>query len=136
MKDLALRRLGEVGAAAALREFLGLIGRPKDEASWTTRADELVEIPGHGQRKIAIALNFVGDTCLRINLVTKRALAYCMAGDVIEIVTDNLSSVETIPFMSPNYDFIHLATVQEQMCWKIYLGKTNADPFTVQGRRM
>jgi TusA-related sulfurtransferase len=135
MKDLALRRLGELGAGATLLAFLGLIERPKVDASWTIRADELVEIPGHGQQKIAIALNFVGDTCLRINLVTKRALAYCIAGDVIEIVTDNLSSVETIPFMSPSYNFIHLATVHDQTCWKIYLGKTGVDSLTDKGGR-
>lgn len=82
-----------------------------------------VDLPEHGVLTIAASLDFIGDSCLRTNLLTKKALDQAVAGDVLEFVSDNLSSVETIPFMLVNYDCVHLATHQEQQCWKIYVQK-------------
>lgn len=87
---------------------------------------DVATLPGWGEVRVTRSLNFLGDTCLRTNLLTKRALAYSEDGDVIEIITDNPSSAETIPFMSSNYNSLHLATVHAEQCWKIYLRKGKA----------
>lgn len=98
------------------------LGQRKEDTE--IKADEKeVELPGHDRLKIALSLNFMGDTCLRTNLVTKKALAYSQDGEVISVITDNPSSAETIPFMLPKCDCVHLATIHEVHCWKIYIGK-------------
>lgn len=127
MKELAVRRFGwwSRSGLRSLVEALGFV--PAERGAGAAAGSETsAEIPGHGCLRLARSLNFMGDTCLRTNLVTKRALAEVAHGAVIEVITDNLSSVETIPFMSPNYNGAHLATVRAQSCWKIYLRKGDA----------
>jgi TusA-related sulfurtransferase len=85
-----------------------------------------VEIPGRGTIAADFCLDFMGEACLRTNLVTKRALQAARPGLVIEIVSDNLSAVETIPFMLPGHDCEHLGTVQFEGGWKIYARKRSA----------
>ena len=41
----------------------------------------------------------------------------------LEIALDNMSSVETIPFMLPGHGWVHLVTVHEDGNWKIYARK-------------
>ena len=82
-----------------------------------------VDLPGHGTLRVDESLNFVGDNCLRTNLLTKLLLDKAAAGTVFEISSDNLSAVETIPFMLPNCNCEHLATVHEPTCLKIYVRK-------------
>ena len=82
-----------------------------------------VELPKHGTLWVDEAFNFVGDNCLRTNLLTKLALDKAVAGAVFEISSDNLSAIETIPFMLPNCNCEHLATLIEPTCRKIYVRK-------------
>jgi TusA-related sulfurtransferase len=82
-----------------------------------------VELPRHGRLQIALSLDFVGDSCLRTNLLTKKALDHARPGEVVEIVSDNLSSVETIPFMLANYQCVHLHTCRDAQTWRIYVRK-------------
>jgi TusA-related sulfurtransferase len=124
VKVLTIRKSGFLGVleSGGLAGLLGLrTSAPVNQTSEV--AEEWVEIVGYGCLYVALSLNFVGDTCLRTNLLTKRALADAADGDVIEVITDNLSSVETIPFMLPNYNGVHLATCQDAQCWKIYVQK-------------
>ena len=101
----------------------GLGRREEDTETHIEAGEKAVELPGHERLTIAVSLNFIGDTCLRTNLVTKKALVYSLDGDVIAIITDNPSSAETIPFMLPEYDCVHLATIHEVEYWRIYIGK-------------
>ncbi len=82
-----------------------------------------VEIPGHGAMVADNSVDLTGATCLRTNLVTKRALDAALPGSVIEIVSDNLSSVETIPFMLAGHNCVHLGTLHLESGWKIYARK-------------
>ncbi len=86
-----------------------------------------VELRRHGMLSVDASLAFIGDGCLRTNLLTKNALDRARAGEIIEIISDNLSSVETIPFMLVNHSCVHLATIHDQHCWKIYIRKQGAD---------
>ncbi len=72
--------------------------------------------------------DFTGQTCLRTNLVTKRVLDAAGAGKVLEIISDNLSSVETIPFMLEGHGCEHLATVHHGDHWRIYARKRQPPP--------
>jgi TusA-related sulfurtransferase len=76
-----------------------------------------------GAVTVTVARDFTGDTCLRANLLTKKALDHCAPGDVLEIATDNLASVETIPFMLPGHGCTHIATIRTESGWKIYARK-------------
>lgn len=76
-----------------------------------------------GAVTVAVARDFTGDTCLRTNLLTKMALDHCAPGGVIEIASDNLASVETIPFMLPGHGCTHLATIRTDSGWNIYARK-------------
>ena len=86
-----------------------------------SRTMKTVRLPRHGEVTITVSLPLKGETCLRTNLLTKRVLSETSAGDIVEIESDNLSAVETIPFMAPNHDCEHLVTVQDGGCWTIYL---------------
>jgi TusA-related sulfurtransferase len=83
----------------------------------------MVEIPGHGTMVADASVDLTGENCLRTNLVTKRTLDAAAAGTVVEIVSDNLSSVETIPFMLAGHGCVHLGTVHLEGGWKIYARK-------------
>lgn len=127
IKELTIRKSGflSILEPGGLAELLGLrTSEPGDHM--TGVKEEWVEIVGYGCLCVTLSLNFVGDTCLRTNLLTKRAIAEAADKDVIEIITDNLSSIETILFMSPNYNGVHLATCQDAQCWRIYVQKNAA----------
>jgi TusA-related sulfurtransferase len=91
---------------------------------WTpTVCAKTVVLGRLGEVKVSLACDFSGDTCLRTNLLTKMALDHCSAGAVVEIATDNLASVETIPFMLPGHGFVLLATIRAGASWKLYARK-------------
>jgi len=127
VKELSIKKSGFLGIfeSGGLAELL-VRKTSEPDRQITGVKEEWVEISDYGCLYVTLTLNFVGDTCLRTNLLTKRALAEAAVGDVIEIVTDNLSSVETIPFMSPNYNGVHLATCHDTECWRIYVQKNAA----------
>lgn len=68
-------------------------------------------------------MDLTGQTCLRTNLVAKRVLDAAPSGTVVEIVSDNLSAVETLPFMFPGHDCTHLATVRDASGWRVFARK-------------
>ncbi len=82
-----------------------------------------VDIPGLGSVTADATVDLSGATCLRTNLVTKRVLDAARPGTVIEIVSDNLSSVETIPFMLAGHGCAHVGTLHLEGSWKIYARK-------------
>ena len=87
------------------------------------RIAKVVTLHRIGTVGVAVARDCTGDTCLRTNLLAKMVLDHCPPGAVVEIATDNLASVETIPFMLPGHGCVHLATVRTGSGWKIYARK-------------
>ena len=85
-----------------------------------------VDLPRHGPVTVDVVLDFTGDSCLRTNLLVKKALERAHKDTVLEIASDNLSSVETIPFMLANYNCAHLVTLHQKTCWRIYVRKIEA----------
>ncbi len=90
-------------------------------------AGKRVILRSHGSVIVNVACDFTGDTCLRTNLLTKKTLDHCRPGSVVEIATDNLACVETIPFMLPGHGCVHLATVRGASGWTIYARKETAE---------
>lgn len=84
-------------------------------------------VPGHGALIANASVDLTGETCLRTNLVTKHVLDALAAGQVVEIVSDNLSAVETIPFMLAGHGCAHVGTLHLEGIWKIYARKLHAD---------
>lgn len=80
----------------------------------------VLHVPGLGRVVPDVSVDLLGETCLRTNLVTKRVLDMVAAGLVIEIRSDNLSAVETIPFMLPGHGCTHLGTVRDEQGWRVY----------------
>lgn len=89
-------------------------------------APRLVDIAGRGRLLADFHLDFRSQTCLRTNLGTKHALEALVLGQVLEIVSDNLSAVETIPFMLDGQGCEHLGTVHVGGVWKIYARRHRA----------
>ena len=87
-----------------------------------------VALPGHGVVRLNKLLDFVGDNCLRTILITKLTLNKAAPGTVLEICSDNLSAIETIPFMLQQCNCDHLATINDVDCHRIYLRKRFDDP--------
>jgi len=102
---------------------LVLLGTSRNGRRSESRTVKIVRLPRLGEVTVTLSLLLKGETCLRTNLLTKRALSEASVGDIVEIESDNLSAVETIPFMAPNHDCEHLVTIQDASCWTVYLRK-------------
>ena len=55
--------------------------------------------------------------------MTKKALADCVSGDVVEVLIDNPSSVEAIPPMLNDLGSSHLETIKASRYWEVYIIK-------------
>lgn len=73
--------------------------------------------------KIARSVDCIGDSCPRPQLMTKKAVGEAKAGDVVEVVLDNPTSVEALPPMCTEIAATHLDTVKDARCWKVYVRK-------------
>jgi tRNA 2-thiouridine synthesizing protein A len=82
-----------------------------------------VDIPGVGAVTVARTVNCIGDGCPKPQLMTLKALNQVEDGDIVELVSDNPTAVETIPAMMLSAYGSHLATVRAEGCWKVYVRK-------------
>lgn len=65
----------------------------------------------------------MGAACPRPQLITMRMLEDMQKGDVLELVSDNPTTVETIPALAMVLSSRHLATLHTDSGWRIYLRK-------------
>lgn len=72
---------------------------------------------------ISARIDCLGDSCPRPQLMTKKALGSAAAGDVIEVLIDNPSSMEAIPPMLPELNATHLDTTKGERRWQVYVRK-------------
>lgn len=82
---------------------------------------ENVELPGHGVVEVKCRVSCEGEGCPKPQLLTLKALNECPEGAVVEVITDNLSAVETIPSMMDIYEGQHLGTIRNETHWRIYV---------------
>lgn len=79
------------------------------------------ELAGFGHVAVRCRVSCIGEGCPKPQLMTLKALDENEDGAVVEVITDNLSAVETIPSMMDIYGGQHMATVREESCWRIYV---------------
>ncbi|PLX35118.1 MAG: hypothetical protein C0605_11280 [Hyphomicrobiales bacterium] len=101
---------------------MGLFGMGKSKAKLTGPVGTVTLSDG-ASYEITNSVDCIGDSCPRPQLMTKKALGAAAAGEVVEVMVDNPSSMEAIPPMMDELDASHLETVKEARCWKIYLRK-------------
>jgi tRNA 2-thiouridine synthesizing protein A len=85
-----------------------------------------VDLPGHGLVQIYCRVACEGEGCPKPQLLTLKALNESPVGAVVEVVTDNLSVVETIPSMMDIYEGCHLGTIRGENNWRIYVRREPA----------
>lgn len=88
-----------------------------------TEQKRLIDVPGHGAMLVARSVDCMGAACPRPQLLTMKMLEELELGEVIEVISDNPTSVETIPALVMVLYSSHLATVRDQEGWRIYIRK-------------
>lgn len=82
-----------------------------------------VDLPGIGMQRVMRSLDCIGAACPRPQLYANKVLGELDRGDVIEVVSDNPTSVEGFPFLAQALNCDYLGVIREQKCWRIYFRK-------------
>lgn len=101
---------------------MGLFSKKAPAAAGANTTTEAM-LPDGTKVAVKQQVNCLGDSCPRPQLLTRKALAGAAAGDVIEVLIDNPTSVEAIPPMMPGLASTHLATVRAERCWRVFVRK-------------
>lgn len=80
-----------------------------------------VDLPGLGRVHVVHSIDCLGALCPRPQLLTMKVLGEVGAGAVVEVVLDNATAVEGFPALAQTLGCIHLGTVREPGCWRVYL---------------
>lgn len=72
---------------------------------------------------IANAVDCLGDSCPRPQLMTKKAVTNASSGEVVSIAVDNPTSMEALPPMCAALGATHLETVAGNKGWHVYIQK-------------
>lgn len=99
--------------------------------SWLQRKHEVVvnrelhsvELPGGEIVHVSHVADCMGAACPRPQLVTMKMLEAMGKGDVLELISDNPTTVETIPALAMVLYSRHLATLHTDNGWRIYIRK-------------
>lgn len=82
-----------------------------------------VDLPTGETIQVTHAVDCIGAACPRPQLATMSLLESMEAGDVLELVSDNPTTVETIPALAMVLCSQHLATLHTDTGWRIYIRK-------------
>lgn len=83
----------------------------------------MVELPGIGTVQVTRSVDCLGAVCPRPQLLTMQMVEELSEGEVFELLSDNPTSVETIPSLAMVLCSSHLATVRDAEGWRIYIRK-------------
>ena len=86
-------------------------------------AAQEIELPNVGRITVARSIDCIGDSCPRPQLLTMKTLEQMRDGEIMELLSDNPTSVEAIPAMMLVLYRTHLVTVKEGENWRIYVRK-------------
>lgn len=100
--------------------LFGFKSRPEAADGGTARQVALAD-----GRTVTVArqVDCLGDSCPRPQLMTKKALREAAAGQVIEVIVDNSSSMEALPPMCAGLGATHLETRKADRCWQVFIRK-------------
>lgn len=82
-----------------------------------------VDLPGLGCVHVVYSVDCLGTMCPRPQLLTLKVLGEVRPEEVIEVVLDNSTAVEGFPALAQTLGCMHLATLREPDCWRVYLRK-------------
>lgn len=94
----------------------------KDEIK-TSSSVRVIQLPDGSNISVSRTADCVGATCPRPQMVTMHTLEEMHQGEILELVSDNPTTVETIPALAMVLFCKHLATVHEDNGWRIYIQK-------------
>lgn len=95
---------------------------PEHESQVST-APHTVTLPGSGLVVIARTLDCIGAACPRPQLLTMRVLDELEEGDLIELLSDNPATVETLPALMFSHGGTHVTTLKFADHWRVYMRK-------------
>jgi len=87
-----------------------------------------VELPGLGCVMVSRTIDCIGEGCPRPQLLTLKAFNQIGQGDIVEFISDNPATVETVLDMMFTLPGSHLATVRTEGRWHVYLRKGHDQP--------
>ncbi len=82
-----------------------------------------VTLPTIGDVNVAIHVDCRGATCPRPQMLAMKAFCCLAAGEVMEIFSDNPSSVESMQALALVLNAKFLARVHDNGAWRVYLAK-------------
>ena len=82
-----------------------------------------VILPELGAVEISIEVNCLGASCPRPQVLAMKAFKRLAPGEVMELISDNANSVESVVAMALVMNALHLATLRDGQAWRVYLGK-------------
>ena len=74
-------------------------------------------------QKVVNRLDCIGDICPKPQLKLKKTIKSLASGEVIEVVINNLPSLETLPALCLELGATHLDTYKEPNIWKLFIRK-------------
>lgn len=87
-------------------------------------AQKTMLIPGYGEVIVGHVVNAVGDSCPKPQILTLKAVNQVPPGSVVELISDNVTAVETIPAMMEAALGMHLMTMKVDKCWHVFVCKS------------
>jgi tRNA 2-thiouridine synthesizing protein A len=97
--------------------------RNRSQSALRQCVDYRVALPGLGKLPVSIQIDCIGASCPRPQMLAIKALEQVNDGDIIELISDNPSSVESLGSLMEVLDSTRLATLKEARQWRIYLRK-------------
>ena len=99
------------------------VGVHKHAERVTTYVAREIDVPGVGTVHLVRSVDCLGAMCPRPQLLTLKVLGEIEPGDVIEVVSDNPTAVESFPALAQSLYSTHLTTIRHGDNWQIYLRK-------------
>lgn len=87
------------------------------------REHHQVVLPTGETVQVTHTADCIGAACPRPQLVTMNMLESMQSGNVLELISDNPTTVETIPALADTFCSQHLATLHTDAGWRIYIRK-------------
>lgn len=97
--------------------------RNRPRSAMSRHVDYRVDIPGLGDTRVSITIDCIGASCPRPQMLAIKALQQVEEGEIIEMISDNPSSVESLGSLMEVINSTHVATIKDSTQWRIYLRK-------------
>lgn len=98
-------------------------GRGKSQARVESLQHKSMWLEGVGQIYVARTIECLRQNCPRPQILMMKAINEAADGDIVELICDNPSAVESIPALALVLYSTHLGTEKEDGFWRLYVRK-------------